>query len=383
MGAITAAGLNVAENYDALCHNRTGIGPLQILQTSHKVPAGEIKLTNNELASHLGLSASDLYSRTTLLGLTAAKEALKDSGINPKETRTGFLSATSVGGMDLTEKHFTQLREGKGKARVLLEHDCGASTEHIARAIGISDYVTTISTACSSSANAIITADRLLRHHLLDAVVVGGVDPLCKFTVNGFASLYILDSNLCRPFDDSRSGLNLGEGAGYIVLQREEDLRKKAYGKILGYANANDAYHQTATSANGEGPYLAMNKALKKAGLRPEQIDYINVHGTGTGNNDLSEGTALKRVFGEEVPPFSSTKVFTGHTLGACGGIEAVYSLLSIGHNTLFATYNFQTPIKELGLSPITQKKEQAGICTVMSNSFGFGGNVSTLIFGK
>lgn len=385
IGIVSAMGLNAAENWEALLAKHSGVGPITRLQTIHEVPAGEIKQTNEQLAEMLGLDTRKTYSRTALLGMMAAREAMREANITPNDCRVGLISGTSVGGMDLSEQYFTDLHEGKrAHLRNLFEHDCGASTMRIADYLGITEFMTTISTACSSSANAIMLADRMLRSHQLDAVVVGGTDPLCKFTINGFTSLMILDQEQCRPFDDSRNGLNLGEGAGFIVLQREEDAKgKPTYCDLLGYANANDAFHQTATSANGEGPYLAMKGALDKAGLQPTDIDYINAHGTGTGNNDMSEATAISRLFGEKIPPFSSTKVYTGHTLGACGGIEAAFCALMLKNDTIIPTFNFKTPMTDMPLVPEKEIKKNAGLKHVMSNSFGFGGNVSSLIFGK
>lgn len=383
IGVVTSMGLNASENWEALLAKRSGVGPLTRLQTKHKVPAGEIKQTNEELAAMLGLDSKKTYSRTALLGMMAAKEAMNDTGIDPTKMKVALISGTSVGGMDLSEQYFTDQHEGKrAHLRNLFEHDCGASTLRMANYLGIKDFMTTISTACSSSANAVMLADRLLNSQGFDAVVVGGTDPLCKFTINGFTSLMILDQEQCRPFDDSRNGLNLGEGAGFLVLQREVGNRKP-YCSLFGYANANDAFHQTATSANGEGPYLAMKGAIEKAGLQPKDIDYVNAHGTGTGNNDLSESTAMSRLFGEQLPPFSSTKVYTGHTLGACGGIEAVFCAMMLKNDTIIPTFNFKTPMHELNVTPETEVRTNAGIKTVMSNSFGFGGNVSSLIFGK
>ena len=382
LGLVSSMGLDVQNNWSALLAKRSGIGPLTRLQTRHNVPAGEIKETNAELAGLLGLDTRKTYSRTALLGMMAAKEAINDAGIDPSRMKVALVSGTSVGGMDLSEQYFTDLHEGRRThLRYLFEHDCGASTFRIAEYLGIRDFITTISTACSSSANAVMMADRLLHSQDFDAVVVGGTDPLCKFTINGFTSLMILDHEQCRPFDDNRNGLNLGEGAGFLVLQREPG-KNHSYCNLLGYANANDAFHQTATSANGEGPYLAMKGAIEKAGLQPADIDYVNAHGTGTGNNDLSESTAMGRLFGSQLPPFSSTKVYTGHTLGACGGIEAAFCAMMLKNDTIIPTFNFKTPMHELAVRPETEVKTNAGIKTIMSNSFGFGGNVSSLIFG-
>ena len=196
----------------------------------------------------------------------------------------------------------------------------------------------------------------------------------------------ILSDSECTPFDDQRKGLNLGEAGAYLVLESDEIIAKEnkiVIGRIAGWANANDAYHQTASSSDGEGAYRAMNKALEVAGIKSSVIDYVNAHGTATPNNDLSEGIAMTRIFGEEnTPVFSSTKAFTGHTLAAAGSVEAVYSLLSLRENMIFPNLNFTTKMKEFSLVPQTElvTKEMK---TILSNSFGFGGNCSTLIFTK
>jgi 3-oxoacyl-[acyl-carrier-protein] synthase-1 len=266
----------------------------------------------------------------------------------------------------------------------VLHHECGAITEITADRIGIRHYVSTVSTACSSSANALLLGARLIGADLLDVVVAGGVDALTKFTLNGFNTLMILDPQLCKPFDENRKGLNLGEGAGYIVLVTEKvasTLKKKPYCLLSGWANANDAYHQTASSPEGTGSYLAMTKALQRSGLAPADIDYINLHGTGTQNNDLAEGTAISRLFAPSFPSMSSTKSFTGHTLGASGGIEAVLSVLSIEHGLVYPNLRFETPMKEFSFTPQTRFLKDQPISHVLSNSFGFGGNCSSLVF--
>jgi 3-oxoacyl-[acyl-carrier-protein] synthase-1 len=320
--------------------------------------------------------------------MMAASEALVNAGNGAMPVRTGLISSTSVGGMDLSENFYAGYRKGphKGKLRNMVSHDCGDSTERIADLLGIIDYVSTISTACSSAANAIMFGSRLIKNGFLDRVVVGGTDALTKFTLNGFNALMIIDKGGCKPFDENRAGLTLGEAAGYIVLESEQmasQKSKKIYCELKGYGNANDAYHQTASSPEGDGPYMAMKMALDMSGLPIEKIDYINVHGTGTSNNDLSEGKALVRLFGQKVPKFSSSKAFTGHTLGAAGGIEAVLSVMCIEHQMIIPNLHFQTPIAGLGLVPETQFIQPVGINHVMSNSFGFGGNVSSLIFSR
>ena len=389
VGVISAIGNNGAEHLAAFEREDAGMGAITMLNTIHKnvLPVAEVKLSNEQLVAMTGLP--DSTSRTTLLGLVAAKEALNDAAIPGFDIlRTGFVSANTVGGMDKSEDFFIDFLADntKGKLRNIFDHECGCMTEKIADQLGISDYMTTVSTACSSSANAIFYAARLIKNNVLDVVIAGGTDSLTKFTLNGFNTLMILDKQFCKPFDEHREGLNLGEGAGYLVLVSEkvaQTLSKKPYCKLSGYNNSNDAYHQTASSPDGTGSYLAMKGALAKSGLQPSDIDYINLHGTGTPNNDSAEGTAVKRVFDPDYPPMSSTKSFTGHTLGASGGIEAVFSALAIKHHIIYPNLRFKTRMTEVPFEPETKFLKNQAIRHVMSNSFGFGGNCTSLIFSK
>lgn len=383
LGVISSIGLGVAENIASLKKHQHGMGKVTLFPTELNVPVSEVKYSNEELKRLLALDTQKVVSRTALLGMLAAQEAVTDARLELKSLRVGFISSTSVGGMDLSENFYKAFRKDnkKGKLREVISHDCGASTEMIARYLKVNGFVTTISTACSSAANAIILGARMIRNGLLDAAIVGGTDALCKFTLNGFNSLMILDKEHCRPFDASRAGLNLGEGAGYIVLQSERSLRKEPYCLLNGYANVNEAFHQTGSSPEGNGPFWAMTEAMNQGGISPEKVDYINVHGTGTPSNDLSEGWAIRRIFGAEVPPFSSVKAFIGHTLGASEGIEAVYSVLSVYHGFVYPNLNFKEAMEESGLVPEPSFREGVPIRNVLSNSFGFGGNDSSLLF--
>ena len=389
IGIISAIGNNVDETLVALESSHAGMNNIKYLETIHrnKLPVAEVKLSNGELAIKANLSHH--ISRTALLSTIAAKQAVDDAGIeNFSSLRTGFISANTVGGMDKTEDFFSEfIRDNKkGKLRDVINHECGSATEIAADALGIKNYVSTISTACSSSANAIFFGARLIKHKMLDVVVAGGVDALTRFTLNGFNTLMILDQEFCKPFDENRKGLNLGEGAGYIVLVSEKvaaTLKQKPYCRLSGYANANDAYHQTASSPDGTGSFMAMSGALKLAGLLPTDIDYINLHGTGTQNNDIAEGTAIKRLFNPSFPKMSSTKSFTGHTLGASGGIEAVLSSLSIKHGIIYPNLRFHEQMKELPFAPETKFLKNQKVNNVLSNSFGFGGNCSSLLFSR
>ena len=390
MGIITAIGNGVSQNYDALISRRHGVGPITILETIHRsdLPAAEIKLTNEKLAALSSIIDYELQTRTTLLGLIAAREAF-EMGIGRYGQKhpdgNVLISSTTVGGMDKTEHYFYNYLESSEMSHLVPTHDCSESTGRIADALGLRHDNITLSTACSSSLNAIMLGAKLIKHGLAKRVIAGGTDALTRFTLNGFNTLMILDKGHCRPMDASRTGLNLGEGAAYIVMESEESAKsanKEIFCKIAGYANANDAYHQTASSPDGYGPYLAMKEALDMSGLKPEQISYVNAHGTGTDNNDLTEGLAIERIFGEKVPPVSSTKPYTGHTLAAAGVVETVFSILAIQQQVIFPNLNFRQKIEELSFKPVTDVVS-AEVKHVVTNSFGFGGNDSSLVISK
>lgn len=389
MGIISSIGNNVEENFQSLINSRHGISEIEILKTNRRgtVKVGEIKISNEELIKELGIPEDNNYPRSTLIGLKAAREALKSAGIeNINEFKTGLISSTSVGGMDVTEQYFYSYEDHPDKQKYISAHDAGHSSSAIAAELGLKGMVSTISTACSSAANAIIMGAKLITAGILDRVIVGGTDALSKFTLNGFSTLMIITDEYNTPFDEHRKGLNLGEAAAFLILEKEELVKqqnKKVLAYLTGYANANDAHHQTASSDDGTGAFLAMKKAFETSDVTKEEIDYVNVHGTATPNNDLSEGMAMIRMYGENnVPEFSSTKAFTGHTLAAAAAIEAVYSILAIQHGVIFPNLNFKTRMKEFDLNPVTEVKKKE-IRHVLSNSFGFGGNCSTLIFSK
>lgn len=391
-GAISAIGNNTQDNFNALVKENTGISYSSYLKSVHKdiFPVGEVKLSNEELASIANMKPN--LPRTAYLSAIALNEAIIQLKNQVQdnfflETKTAFISGNTIGGMDLSEHFFESFLQNKmqGKLRDVMYHECGAITELVAQHAGINGITTTISTACSSSANSIIYGARLIKHNMADVVFAGGCDALCKFTLNGFNTLMILDKEACKPFDENRMGLNLGEGAAYIALVSDsikEKYNLQPIAKLTGYANANDAFHQTASSAEGNGNYYAMKGALEMSKLKNTEIDYINAHGTGTGNNDISEGKAIERLFENNIPDVSSTKAYTGHTLGACGALEAVYACMSIKHGIVYPSLRIQIPIQDLNFTA-TQQLKKKEVSHVMSNSFGFGGNCSSLIFSK
>jgi 3-oxoacyl-[acyl-carrier-protein] synthase-1 len=223
----------------------------------------------------------------------------------------------------------------------------------------------------------------MIRNRKLNRVLAGGTDALTRFTLNGFLALEILSPTGCRPFDRERNGLTIGEGAAMLMLEAEDVADPDSIlCEVTGYANVNEAFHQTASSPEGTGAFMAMNQAIRTAGLHPSDISYINAHGTGTEINDLAEGRAIQRLFGDEMPPVSSTKAFTGHTLGAAGAVEAVLSALAIRHQIVLPSLNYTTAMEELTFEPVSQVRS-AEIRHVVSNSFGFGGNNTSLVFSK
>lgn len=383
VGAISCIGNNVEEHFNALISEKTGIKK-GVSEYAKRYLVGEIPLSNDELIAHFNLKIDG--SRTGLLGSIAAKEAFANHIIH-KDIRTGVISGTSVGGMDYSEIQYRSFIENQTHDILKYkEHSSGNSSERIAFELGITGFIDTISTACSSAANAIMMGARMIQADQLDRVVVGGTDALTEFTINGFRSLMIFDDEWCRPFDENRKGLNLGEGAGFLVIESAESMKKSgstAVAKLKGWSNASDAYHQTASSPDGYGATLSISQAMTVAQLKPADIDYINAHGTATPNNDLSESKAIMTVFGDKIPAFSSTKAFTGHTLAAAGGLEAVFSVLAIQRGYLFANINHHKVIEETKLMPVTKTTKVEKIRNVLSNSFGFGGNNSSIIIGE
>ncbi|MBL3656836.1 beta-ketoacyl-[acyl-carrier-protein] synthase family protein [Fulvivirga sediminis] len=385
-GIVSSLGVGVELNLASLKGFKSGISMPSFLQTSHKeLPVGELKFSNEELGEKLRIKKCQSVSRTALLGLLAAEEALEMASLQESDLkRAALINGTSVGGMDVSELAYPSVLNNSLKEyrNAFENHDCGAISQYMARHLKIHGHIETISTACSSSANSIMNAGRLIRAGMADKVLAGGTDALSIFTLNGFGALKILDPQHCKPFDATRKGLNLGEGAAFLVLESERSVEERGapvLGELVGYGNCNDAYHQTASSPDGLGAYLAMGKALKIANLLPQEVDYINAHGTGTQNNDMSESKAIKKLFSDDIPVYSSTKAYTGHALGAAGAIEAVYSLLSIREQVVFPNLNVEAPMDILP-DPIT-KVQPAKIQKVLSNSLGFGGNSTSLIF--
>lgn len=387
-GIISSIGNNAAENLQSLITERHGYGDITFLNTIHRhdLRCFEVKVDDETLKAMAGITSPG-YTRTAMLGLIALREAIAHAGLSAEEMEhCGLLSSTTTGGIREFERDFYDLidplRHGAFEAFADTANP-GEHAERIANTLGIRNYVATLSTACSSSANAIMQGAALIRSGRLDCALCGGSEALSRFTINGFNALMIFDREHCRPFDATRQGLNLGEGAAYLVLESASRVAQKGrqpLAELTGAGNANDAHHLTASSPEGAGALKAMRLALSHAQLDAADISYINAHGTATENNDLSEGTGLTRLFGDQLPPFSSTKPYTGHTLAAAGAIEAVYSIMAIHQQMLWPGLNFSTPMPELNIRPVKRLVRNASLKHVLSNSFGFGGNTSSLV---
>lgn len=378
LGIICSIGNDAASVLDSLKKGESGIRSMKYLQSKHKeLPVGEVQLSNEEMKAILGISDPKPMSRTTLMGAIAIRQALEQAGISDlKGKRVALISGTTVGGMDLTEMYYEQMKTDDSLLYLPQSNECGKSTEEMAELTGLENAeICTISTACSSALNSIILGSEMLKRNEVDIVIAGGSEALSRFHLNGFNTLMILDKERCRPFDATRAGLNLGEGAAFVVLERDSD---KSLAYISGYGNRCDAFHQTASSENGEGAYLAMRDALEMASLTAEDIQYVNAHGTGTPNNDISESQSLKRIFGDKMPEVSSTKSFTGHTTSASGSIEAVICILAMQNR--FTPANLGWKNHEEGAIVPTLGNADINIENVICNSFGFGGNDSSLI---
>ena len=386
-GVVCSIGLNKGEVLDSLLGKKSGISAVKYLKTTHReFPVGEVQLSNEQMQERLHIADGVPTTRTSLMGMLAMEEALGEAELTRELVgEAAFVSGTTVGGMDKSEQFYMDFLHNDSRNEYIATHDCGSCSEMIADRFGSFAVVTTTSTACSSAANAIILAANMIKNGIVDIAVAGGSECITKFHLNGFNSLMILDKEPCRPFDKTRAGLNIGEGAAYVVLESAGSVarrNRKPLCELSGYGNACDAFHQTASSPEGEGAYRAMKIALEDAGLTTDDIDYINAHGTGTGNNDASESRALRRLFGDRMPPVASTKSFTGHTTSACGSVELIICMLALQHQFLPVSLNW-TSAEEGVVVPVVESRAEGPVEHVLCNSFGFGGNDSSLLLSK
>ncbi len=367
MGVVSSVGCGLTETINALrvCHR--GLAPVTLFAAGPDgpLPVGQVGLTDTA-------EPSDSLPRTHHLACMAAEQALAASPRPPDAIVLGV----TTGGMFETE---TLLKNSVTAPQHYVRHGLGTVGEELARRWDCSGPVITLSTACASGATAIILAMELLRSGMAERVLAGGVDGLCRLTYFGFKSLQLIDPDGAHPLDAMRRGMSIGEGAALLLLTREAPQADAL--QILGGGLSCDAHHPTAPHPTGDGALAAMQAALQDAQITANDIDYINLHGTGTLDNDRSEALALNALFGSQRPPLSSTKGVLGHTLAAAGAIEAVIAALSIQQGLIPPNVGFKTPDAELNLVPVATPLDSK-LSKVLTNSFGFGGNNAALVIG-
>jgi 3-oxoacyl-(acyl-carrier-protein) synthase len=375
LGLISALGPDTDAAWRGLLAGRSGLGPLTRF---HSARCGALPVAEAALPP----GAPGLRSRAEAMAIAAARQALASAGLCPipprLRGRIGLVLGATVGGMPESEVFAVRLwREGAFVPACFRSHEPAAATDACARTLGLGGPCLTVSTACSSGALALVQAALWIENGEADLVLAGGVDNLCRLTLNGFASLLLVDPKGCRPFDANRAGMNLGEGAAFVVLEHPETARGRGApvrAILAGWGATCDAHHVTAPDPSGRGAAAAMRAAMDRAELNPDDISYINAHGTGTRDNDQAEAMALRAVFDARLPPISSTKRAFGHTLAASGAIEAAVCVLALEHQVLPPNPGFETLDERIGFSPIIAPRP-AALAHVLSNSFGFGGN--------
>jgi len=396
MGTINAIANNVPEFVRALGEGSCGIREIDLFDTTgyRCRKGGQIRnfLPRDFIPAEFPLKR---MSRADLLAFAATLEALRDAGLYPlteamKEDMGVAIGGGSGGLLEGESFYGNLLQKGSGKAHFsrLSSVYCASSTDRIATYLGLLGPKITLMTACSSGATVLGYGRDLIRNGQAAIMLAGGVEPMCRITYSSFNALKSLDPDVCRPFDRHRGGLSLGEAAAVMVLEPlESALARDAriYGEILGYGVTCDAHHMTSPDEQASGAIRAMQAALKDSGLGPEDIDYINAHGTATTVNDAMESKAIKEVFGRRAYaiPVSSTKSMTAHTLGASGALEGIVSLLALAHGFMPPTINYRDPDPDCDLDYITEGARPAALRAVLSNSFAFGGNNTTVIFGR
>jgi 3-oxoacyl-(acyl-carrier-protein) synthase len=387
-GCISPIGFNADENLKNLQLEKDGIEKSLFLKSRYASLKnfGEVKIDNQTLMNELHLKDIKGLTRTDLFALKAFGEATENANLDPDEIsdrKTAFISASTVGGMCNTDEIYKDANNQSLSTEFVNSYGFAVHTLNVVRFFGMKGFTNTINTACSSSSNAMMMGMRLIQSGRIKRAIVGGAESLAKFTVNGFNSLQILSEGKCKPFDENRDGLNLGEAAAYLVLEAEDICRhKENWGRIIGAGNTNDVFHASALSDNAVGVTKCMELALKDASILPREVSYINAHGTGTRNNDQVELVGFENVF-SKIPPFSSTKSYTGHTLAASGALEAIYCLLSFRNREIYPNLHTISPIQGCGSSLVRKFTPDVELNYIMSNAYGFGGNCTSLIFAK
>lgn len=389
MGAVTSVGANIAEFWTNLLSGVCGIRPVTLFDASayRTQTAGEVQEIPD---SFLTSAEKRRMSRADRMGLAAATEAVEQSGLNLRAedpTRVGVILGGGTSGLLDSEAFFQRTLEGRpARPSHVLNHLPDAITDRVAQRFGLEGIKSTITTACSSSANAMGYAYDVIAAGLADVVLTGGSDVLARLTYGGFNSLRSVDPGPCRPFDRERRGLSIGEAAGILVFEEEGRARKRGaplLSEFLGYGVTSDAYHMTAPDPSGAAGARTIRSALAFAGVNAEDVDYVNAHGTATPQNDSAETAAIKVGLGERAReiPVSSIKSMIGHCLCASGAIEAVATVLTIQRGQVPPTIHYENPDPACDLDYVPNEARDHRVDVALSNSFAFGGNSSVVVF--
>ncbi len=397
VGAVTSLGGTARETFERLVRGERGLRPLTVFDGAGYRTTIVAEVAGLEVPAEVESGRRRDASRTSTLALMAAREALDESELPREGLRVGLVVGGTTAGMLETESLLSVLVSPAGEvdeaarkealAR-MLSHPLSAPTDKVARELAPFTRIRSLSSACSSGANALVVGATWLALDLVDAVVCGAADALCRVTLGGFGALGALDPEGARPFDRRRKGLTLGEGAGFVVLERARDARarrKAALCTLLGWSSRSEAHHITNPEPTGEAPARAMMTAMRRAGLGPADIDYVNAHGTGTPLNDPMESNAIARALGRDVErvPVSSQKGQIGHTLAAAGAIETTISALALVRGIIPPTGGLEEPDPACALVHVIGAPRDQPLRAVLSSSFGFGGMDTVLCFGS
>jgi len=377
----SAAGLNLQALRQSLSAQKSGL-------RKNDFPRSELKTWIGRVDEIDNIDLGIWQSRNNALAYLGYMQGTINENIEQLKSqfspsRIGLVMGSSTSSIDRTETAYTDLNTDgmlKQEYQQELVHNPHAPSLYIAHLSGITGPTLTINTACSSSAKVFATAYRWLELNIVDAVLVGGVDTLCLSVLHGFDSLQLVSENPCRPFDKNRDGINLGEASGFAILMKSSEAKVSTGIELLGYGESSDAYHMSHPHPEGLGAKLSMQQALLVSGLKPEKIDYINLHGTSSIANDRIEGKLVASIF-PETTRCSCTKAWMGHTLGAAGITEAIIAMDTINTGLIPGSMNL-SELDDENTMNIQAKNIEQDVNYSMTNSFGFGGNNCSLIFG-
>lgn len=383
--SISGCGLGNDVLSQALLNSQSGLGELTVLDVPFATPVGEIKAALPAIRPEL-IAYDSRNARVALAALNfsgdGVRAAIEAARLSYGSDRIGVIIGTSTSGLSETEIAYeVLLAEGKmpDDFHFLTRHAYQSTPRFLQKELQLQGPCFAVSTACSSGAKAIAAGQRMINYDVCDAVLVGGVDTLCRLTLRGFNSLELVSSDYCRPMDKNRNGINIGEGAGLMLLQKPA-TKYHHLPHVLSVGESSDAYHMSSPHPEGKGAIAAMSNALNLAGLKSDDVDYINLHATATPINDQVEAKAVYEVF-KDLVPCSGSKGITGHTLGAAGAIEAIVALLALKHQMIPGTCGLQEIDNNFHCHIVKDSLPNQSLQTVMSNSFGFGGNNASMIF--